>query len=135
MSLVSGVSGAKRKRGSYKKSKGKGDDESMIEGKTKSAVSGNSGRGGARKRRKSRDESVEEEEGGGEDLALETVQRTEEEKQKEIEQRAMLTEQFDADQWERYTAWRSAKLSDAVVRRVCSFFALGGVEWANRCRS
>lgn len=127
MSLISGVSGAKRKRGSYKKSKGKGEDESMIGGKSKSAVSGNSGRGGGRKRRKSREESVEEEDDGGEDLALETVQRTEEEKQKEIEQRAMLTEQFDPDQWERYTAWRSAKLSEAVTRRVRSLFALDGV--------
>ena len=121
MSLASGVSGAKRKRGSYKKSKGKGDDESMIGGTTKSAVSGNSGQGGPRKRRKSRDESVEEEDVGGDDLALETVQRTEEEKQKDVERRAMLTQLFDDDQWDRFGAWRAARLSDAVVRRVRSF--------------
>lgn len=120
MSLVSGVSGAKKKRGSYRKSKGKGDDESLAGGTAKSAVSGNSGRAGRGRRRKSRDESPDEEEEGGEELALEMVARTQEEKQKEIQQRAMLVDKFDPDQFTRYEAWRSSKLSDAVVRRVSS---------------
>lgn len=121
MSLVSGVSAPKRKRGTYRKSKGKADSESVVGGTAKSAVSGTSGRGaGKGKKIKSRGESVdpEEEEEGGDGLALETVARTQEEKQKEVQQRAMLTEQFDEDQWLRYGAWRSAKLSESVVRRI-----------------
>jgi transcription initiation factor TFIID subunit 11 len=112
----------KRKRA--RKSKGKAnDDESIVGGKARSAVSGTSGRGRG-KRRKSRDESVDEEEEGGEELALEMVARTQEEKQKEVQQRAMLVDLFDNEQFTRYEAWRSCKLPDAVVRRVSSLFIL-----------
>ena len=113
-SSAAGGPGPKKKR--PQKSKGKlADDESVAGGKAKSAVSGNSGRG----KRKASVASVEEdEEEGGEDMAVEMVARTQEEKQKEHEHRAMLVGAFDPDQFERYAAWRSSKLPDSVVRRV-----------------
>jgi transcription initiation factor TFIID subunit 11 len=113
MSLVSGsVTGPKKKR--PRKSKGgggKGDDESLTGGasRAKSAISGEGGRG----------VSVEEEEDDGDQTALATVANTNEETQKEKTKLALLTQSFDEDQWKRYEAWRSSKLSDAVVRRVC----------------
>jgi transcription initiation factor TFIID subunit 11 len=115
-SLVSGVSGAKKKRG--RKQKGKADDEtSAVGSRAKSAVSGTSGRG---RRRASRDASAEDddEEGGGE-TAVTIVARTDEEKKKEKEHKAMLLTALNPDQFQRYEAWRASKLPDSVVRRVC----------------
>ncbi|KAG0646573.1 Transcription initiation factor TFIID subunit 11 [Hyphodiscus hymeniophilus] len=115
MSLASAsVAGcAKKKRG--RKSKAKlGDDESVIGGKAKSAVSGASG---SRKRKQSV-ASADEEDEGGEEMAVEMVARTQEERQKEIEHRAMLVRALDDDQMQRYEAWRSVKLPDATVRRI-----------------
>jgi transcription initiation factor TFIID subunit 11 len=112
MSLVSGsVTGPKKKRPRKSKGGGKGDDESINGGgaRAKSAISGEGGRG----------VSVEEEEDDGDHTALATVANTNEETQKEKTKLALLTQSFDEDQWKRYEAWRSSKLSDAVVRRVC----------------
>jgi len=119
MSLVSGVSATKKRRGRKSKNKAN-DDESLVGGRAKSTVSGNSARG-KRGRRNSRQESVEEdeEEAGAGSMALSTVARTNEERQREAHTRAMLTRQFDEEQGIRFAAWRSAKLSDATVRRVC----------------
>ena len=115
MSLASAslVGGGKKKRG--RKSKAKlADDESILGGKAKSAVSGASG---GRKRKQSV-VSADEEEEFGEEMAVEMVARTQEERQKEIEHRAMLVRALDEDQMKRYEAWRSVKLPDATVRRV-----------------
>ncbi|KAF4611381.1 hypothetical protein G7Y89_g15632 [Cudoniella acicularis] len=117
--MVSGsaVGGAsKRKRG--RKSKGLGnDDASIADGKAKSTVSGTSGKG---KRRASRDLNAEEdeEEEGGDSMALAMVNNTEEEKTKEVEHRALLVRNFDTEQFRRYEAWRSSRLSDSIVRRI-----------------
>ena len=119
-SLVSGMSGTKKKRG--RKSKGKGDDDtSVVGGRTKSVVSGTSGRG----RRASREvtaEEEEEEDGGGE-TAVAIEARTDEEATKEKQMRAMLYAVFDPEQFDRYEAWRASKLADSVVRRVCVTFS------------
>lgn len=118
-SLVSGMSGTKKKRG--RKPKGKADDDaSLVGGRAKSTVSGVSGRG----RRASRDASVEEyedEEGGG-DTAVAIEARTDEEAMKESELKAVLYSILDPEQSDRLEAWRASKLADSVVRRVC--FAL-----------
>jgi transcription initiation factor TFIID subunit 11 len=68
---------------------------------------------------------VEEEEDDGDQTALAMIANTNEETQKEKTRLALLTQSFDDEQWKRYEAWRSSKLSDAVVRRVCfSSFAV-----------
>ena len=115
MSLASAsvAGGPKKKRGRKPKAN-LGDDESALGGNAKSAVSGTSG---GRKRKQSI-ASVDEEEEGGEEMAVEMVARSEEEKQKEVAHRNMLVNALDPDQFERYSAWRSSKLSEAVTRRV-----------------
>ena len=85
-------------------------------GKAKSAISGASGRG----KRKQSVVSADEDEEGGEEMAVEMAAGTQEERQKEIEHRAMLVRALDDDQMKRYEAWRSVKLPDATVRRVGS---------------
>ena len=114
MSLVSGVSAAKKKRGRKSKGKTNDDDASTVNGRVKSTISAVSARG---KRRVSREESVEDEEEGGEETAVEMANLTAGERTKDEENRAMLTRCLDDDQMERFTAWRAAKLPDAVVRR------------------
>jgi transcription initiation factor TFIID subunit 11 len=114
MSLASAsvVGGPKKRRGRKPKAN---DTESAVGGKAKSAVSGTSG---SRKRKHSIASADDEEEEGGEEMAVELDARSAEEKQKEVEHRAMLVNALDPEQMERYTAWRSSKLSDATVRRV-----------------
>lgn len=120
-SLISGMSGTKRKRG--RKSKGKGDDDtSIVGGRTKSVVSGASGRG-RRASREATAEEDEEEDGGGE-TAVAIEARTDEEATKEKQMRAMLYAVFDPEQFDRYEAWRASKLADSVVRRVCYLLLL-----------
>jgi transcription initiation factor TFIID subunit 11 len=122
MSLTSGVSAPLKKKPRKRKSKTAGnDDESLVGGKARSERSGRSGKSGrSAVKTSARDPSVDEdEEEGGENTAVAMVKSTEEEKKKEKEQRAMLLGAFDAEQFHRYEAWRSTKLGDAVVRRVC----------------
>jgi transcription initiation factor TFIID subunit 11 len=117
MSLVSGsAAGASKKRKRKSKGTAANDDASVAGGKAKSTE-------GKGKRRASRDQTAEEEDEGpdGEEMAVEMVARTQEERQKEIEHRAMLVRSFDENQFARYEAWRSSKLSDSVVRRVSLF--------------
>lgn len=45
--------------------------------------------------------------------------RTQEQKQEEIRLRAMLVENFDPQQMDRYEQWRAGKLAESVVKRVC----------------
>jgi transcription initiation factor TFIID subunit 11 len=111
MSLVSGVSQVRKKQRG--RPRGKNDDESVVGGRAKSTVSGVSGKG---KRQASRDESVEEDDIGG-DTDI-NVNGTAAEKQKDMENKAMLVQGLDKEQMLRYEAWRSSKLTDAVVRRV-----------------
>jgi transcription initiation factor TFIID subunit 11 len=114
MSLVSGsvaAGGGKKKRG--RKPKGFEDNASLAGGRAATAVSGTSGRG-----RTSRALSADEEDDVGEGMDVAIVASTNEEKEKEARHRAMLIGAFDEDQFKRYEVWRSARLSDAVVRRV-----------------
>lgn len=106
MSLVSG-SGTKKKR-ARKPKKGAKDDSSVV------------GAEGKRKRRASTAE--EEEEDGGGNMDVQMASGTLEERKKEMEHRALLTSSLDAQQFSRFEAWRSSKLPDAVVRRVCLSF-------------
>lgn len=115
-SLVSGsAAGGPKKRRSKKTKGGPNDDVSLFGGKTKSAISNTSGKD---PRRASRDASVDDEDEGGEEMAVQMVARTQEERQKEVEHRAMLVRAFDETQFSRYEAWRSSRLPDAIVRRV-----------------
>ncbi|KAL2062915.1 hypothetical protein VTL71DRAFT_5987 [Oculimacula yallundae] len=112
MSLASG-SGAKKKK--PRKSKGKDMDASSGT-RAKSVVSN----GGKAKRRGSRDQTAEEEdeEDAGDLMAMDTAAASHEDKVKEDRRRHILTQAFSPDQFARYEAWRSSKLSDAVVRRI-----------------
>jgi transcription initiation factor TFIID subunit 11 len=65
----------------------------------------------------------EEEEGGGANMAVQMAAGTLEEKKKEMEHRALLTSNLDPEQFARFEAWRSSRLSEAVVRRVCSDYS------------
>jgi transcription initiation factor TFIID subunit 11 len=118
VSLVSGsVTGGPKKKRARKSKRAANDDASMVGGNAKSALSNNSG--GRGRKRASREISAEEEDEGGEEMAVEMVARTQEERQKEVEHRALLVRAFDEDQFSRYEAWRSSRLQDSVVRRVC----------------
>jgi transcription initiation factor TFIID subunit 11 len=101
--------GAKKKK--PRKSKGKDNDD----GRARSATANEGTKG---KRRASREKSAEEseEEAGGEETRL---LRAKDDKKEDNRKRAMLTQHFDPDQFQRFEAWRSSKLSDATVRRVC----------------
>jgi hypothetical protein len=118
-SLVSGVSGLTKKgKKRPRKSKGK-DDESVVGGKAKSVVSGNSGvagRAGKRQKRKADEEEEEEDEGPG--MELQVVERSKQEEEKEKQQRSMLVQAFNSEQQARYGMWRAVKLPDQKVRQV-----------------
>lgn len=116
MSAVSEAAAPTKKKKAGKKSKAMNEDGSSRGGRAKSAYSEASGRTKMRGSRGISLEEDEEDEDGN--TAVATVARTQEEKQKEIEHRALLVNAFDAKQFSRYEAWRSSKLSDAVVRRV-----------------
>jgi transcription initiation factor TFIID subunit 11 len=117
MSLQSAsVVGGPKKRGRKKKAK-EGDDESIMGGKAKSAVSAASG---GRKRKASVVSAEEEEDDDDMANAVEMVARTDEEREKEQQRRHMLVSNLTPEQFERYEAWRSAKLSEATTRRVSS---------------
>jgi transcription initiation factor TFIID subunit 11 len=116
-SAVSATSrGAPKKKRGRKAKNAKGGDESKEH--TPSLVGGRapttaSGQGGD----KDADDDEDDEKA---EMALEDVAaRTQEQKQEEIRLRAMLVESFDSEQYSRYELWRAAKLSDAVVKRVC----------------
>ncbi|KAH7323878.1 hTAFII28-like protein conserved region-domain-containing protein [Rhexocercosporidium sp. MPI-PUGE-AT-0058] len=114
MSLASG-SGAKKKKA--RKSKGKDLDPAAGTGVRAKSVVSNGGKG---KRRASRDQTAEEEEeeDAGDMMAMDVAAASNEDKAKEDKRRHILTQAFTPDQFARYEAWRSSKLSDAVVRRI-----------------
>lgn len=118
MSLVSGVSGTKRKRA--KKSKGVDDASSLVGGKAKSALSVGSGRAPKRRAisKEVNEEEEEEDDAGHVDLSVDMILQTQEERRKEHARKAMFIQALDARQGERYSAWTSSKLPDSVVRRV-----------------
>lgn len=69
--------------------------------------------------KKDREATAEEEDEGPEgDTNVQMTARTLEEKQKEQDQKIMLVKSLDAEQFDRYEAWRSSKLADSVVKRV-----------------
>lgn len=109
--MVSGsVAGNPKKRGRKNKNVAKGGEAS------RSSVAP-SGRGRAREA--SRGESVEEEDVVSGGMAV--MESSGKSEAKEKEDRTMLVEAFSEDQMARYEVWRSAKLSDGVVRRVSCF--------------
>lgn len=102
------VTGAGKKK-KPRKSKAKDNDD-----RARSATAANEG---AKGRRASRDKTAEEseEDVGGEETRL---LRAKDDKKEDNKKRAMLTQHFDSDQFQRFEAWRSSKLSDATVRRL-----------------
>lgn len=106
------VAGAKKKK--PRKSKGKDNDSLAVPGGTPAPGEGGRGRRGGTR---DHTEDVEEEDAGAE-LAVNSTENTREEKLKEERRRHLLTQVFDQEQWARYEAWRSSKLTDATVRRV-----------------
>lgn len=111
--MVSGVTKGKGRGkggGRGKKSKDKDSKEatpSVAGGKAPTTANG-------------QDDEEDDEDDDKAEMAVEDVAvRTQEQKQEEIRMRAMLVESFDSEQYNRYELWRAAKLSDAVVKRVC----------------
>lgn len=114
-SVVSGVTKGKRRAkagGRGKKNKDKDSKEatpSVAGGKAPTTANG-------------QDDEEDDDDDDKAEMAVEDVAvRTQEQKQEEIRMRAMLVESFDPEQYNRYELWRAAKLSDAVVKRVCLF--------------
>jgi transcription initiation factor TFIID subunit 11 len=113
--MISGsVAGAGVKKKRSRKTKVVDDAASAVGGRTLTAVSGTSGRNGA-----SRVLTPDEDDDVGQGMDVSIVARTKEENEKEAQHRAMLVGAFDEEQFRRYECWRQARLSDAVVRRVC----------------
>lgn len=111
--MVSGsITGAKERKKRGRKPKN-ADDASVAGGKSLTVVSGMSGKG-----RASRALSMDDDDDLGDSTEVAVVARTKEEKEKEKQHRAMLVEAFDLAQFSRYECWRSARLSDPIVRRV-----------------
>ncbi|PQE16397.1 transcription initiation factor TFIID subunit 11 protein [Rutstroemia sp. NJR-2017a BVV2] len=113
MSLVSGsVAGPGRKKRARKSKTGKGIDE-------ESATGSNKQDGPLAKKRRTSNASADEEEDDGVDQTItHMASGTKEEKQREMEKRAVLVKHMDDQQFRRYEAVRSAKLADATVRRI-----------------
>ncbi|KAM3069057.1 hypothetical protein ACMFMF_009023 [Clarireedia jacksonii] len=72
----------------------------------------------AKKRRTSNASADEEEDDGVDQTITHMASGTKEEKQREMEKRAVLVKHMDDQQFRRYEAVRSAKLADATVRRI-----------------
>lgn len=115
MSLVSGsVAGGQSKRKCAKKSKGgKSDFEGSNVGVGKSE-------GPASKKRRTSNGNIEEEEedDNNVDQTMTSMTSSIEEKQRDIQRRALLANHLDPEQFERYTAMRAVKFPDATVRRI-----------------
>lgn len=115
MSLVSGsVAGGQSKRKRAKKSKGgKSDFEGSNVGVGKSE-------GPASKKRRTSNGNIEEEEedDNNVDQTMTSMTSSIEEKQRDIQRRALLANHLDPEQFERYTAMRAVKFPDATVRRI-----------------
>ncbi|ESZ98200.1 hypothetical protein SBOR_1428 [Sclerotinia borealis F-4128] len=115
MSLVSGsVAGGQSKRKRAKKSKGgKGDSEGSNAGAAKSD-------GPASKKRRTSTGNIEddEEDDNNVDQTMTSMTSSIEEKQRDIQRRALLANHLDPEQFERYAAMRAAKFPDATIRRI-----------------
>ncbi|QSZ31123.1 hypothetical protein DSL72_000686 [Monilinia vaccinii-corymbosi] len=116
VSLVSGsVAGGPSKRKRVRKSKsGKSDFEgSNVGGPVKSE-------GPASKKRRTSTGNIEEdeEEDNNVDQTMTSMTSSIEEKQREIQRRALLANHLDPEQFERYTAMRAVKFPDATIRRI-----------------
>lgn len=103
------VTGPKKK----KPRKGKGK-ENADRARSATANEGEKAAKGKRKASRSPEDSDEDVVEKGTGLLM-----AENNKNEENAKRAMLTQHFSEDQFARFTAWRSSKLSDNTVRRVC----------------
>ncbi|KAI9647738.1 hypothetical protein NHQ30_004124 [Ciborinia camelliae] len=115
MSLVSGsVAGGQSKRKRPKKLKGgKGDFEGSNAGGVKSE-------GPASKKRRTSNGNIEDDEEDDNivDQTMTSMSSSIEEKQRDIQRRALLANHLDPEQFERYTAMRAVKFPDATIRRI-----------------
>ncbi|KAF7853669.1 hypothetical protein EAF04_010660 [Stromatinia cepivora] len=115
MSLVSGsVAGGQSKRKRARKSKGgKGDFEGSNAGAVKSE-------GPSSKKRRTSTGNIEddEEDDNTVDQTMTSMTSSIEEKQRDIQRRALLANHLDPEQFERYTAMRAVKFPDATIRRI-----------------
>lgn len=110
---VAGLGQSKKKRG--RKLKGTAH-ENASSADVRSTASDPAGRG---KRRASNASLEEEDDAGDETTAIQMTSETIEQKAREKEHQALLIRGFDPDQTERFEVYRSSRLSDAIVRRVC----------------
>ncbi|KAL3423122.1 Transcription initiation factor TFIID subunit 11 [Phlyctema vagabunda] len=120
MSLVSGSAAngpTKKKRASGKRKGAQNDDTaSLTGGAAPTAVSGVSGKG--RGKRRASEVSGDEEDEGDDEHAITITAKTQEERQKEMENRSLLVKELNPQQFARYEAWRAAKLTDGTVRKL-----------------
>ncbi|CCU79168.1 unnamed protein product [Blumeria hordei] len=113
MSVVSGPLTTGKKK---KPRKSKGKEPSSVQAPEAGAILMDTGRDALKC---GIDQSFEdEEEEVGQELAINAIESTKEERLKEERRRHLLTRAFNQEQWQRYEAWRSSKLSDSVVRRI-----------------
>lgn len=131
MSVISGagtnnLTKTGRERKKYKKkTKDNSDLASILGRKAKSTISNDGAHAGEKRKRRgsnATEEGDEDEELGGEEMSLNINAASKEERAKEERKKQVLVRAFEGngDQFSRYEAWRSSKLSDATVRRVSS---------------
>ncbi|RKF80239.1 putative transcription initiation factor tfiid subunit 11 [Golovinomyces cichoracearum] len=117
MSIVSGSFAAGGKKKKQRKGKSRDTENSPVLGPRASSVSIEMSKGMLGK--SNSDHIMEEEEDEvDQELAINTTENPREERVKEERRRHLLTRAFNPEQWQRYEAWRSSKLSDSVVRRI-----------------
>ncbi|TPX08671.1 uncharacterized protein E0L32_009860 [Thyridium curvatum] len=118
-SQLSAAGRPKKKRGRKSKAeKAREQTPSVAGGRAPTAVSGTSG---PRSNVGAGNEAAEDDEAEGdmqEHMAKNNATRTEEERKEEKRLRAMLASAMDLDQFERFSAWRAAKLPDSVIKRL-----------------
>lgn len=125
-SVVSGSFNTSKKKKS-RRTKGKENDNSSISGARATSVSLESNKGTGKITNDLNFEDEDEE--AGQELAANPTENSREERAKEERRRHLLTRAFNQEQWQRYEAWRSSKLSDSVVRRVS--FTINGKKLIN----
>ncbi|RAL62941.1 hypothetical protein DID88_004782 [Monilinia fructigena] len=116
VSLVSGsVAGGQSKRKRARKSKG---GKSDFEGSNAGGAMKSDGHTSKKRRTSAGNIEEEEEEDNNVDQTMTSMTSSIEEKQREIQRRALLANHLDPEQFERYTAMRAVKFPDATIRRI-----------------
>ncbi|KAG4026687.1 hypothetical protein MFRU_038g00910 [Monilinia fructicola] len=116
VSLVSGsVAGGQSRRKRARKSKG---GKSDFEGSNAGGAMKLEGHASKKRRTSAGNIEEEEEEDNNVDQTMTSMTSSIEEKQREIQRRALLANHLDPEQFERYTAMRAVKFPDATIRRI-----------------